>query len=46
MAPQELQLLRLVRAFSKIKDPKKRQELIELVEAALGEEAPEVKPAG
>ena len=40
MAEQELQLLRLVRAFVKIKDERRRPEIIELVEAA-AEEYPE-----
>lgn len=31
---EEVQLLRLVRAFQKIKDQRKRMEIIELVEAA------------
>jgi hypothetical protein len=31
---EELQLLRLVRAFAKIKDQRRRLEIIELVEAA------------
>jgi hypothetical protein len=34
MAEEELQLLRLVRAFVKIKDQRRRLEIIELVEAA------------
>ena len=34
MAEEELQLLRLVRAFVKIKDERRRLEIIELVEAA------------
>ena len=34
MAEEELQLLRLIRAFVKIKDERRRLEIIELVEAA------------
>jgi hypothetical protein len=34
MAEEELQLLRLVKAFVKIKDERRRLEIIELVEAA------------
>ena len=46
MALEELQLLRLVRAFAKVKDRQKRQEFVELIEAAAEEEAePECKPA-
>ena len=40
MAEEEIQLLRLVRAFVKIKDQKRRLEIIELVEAA-AEDNPE-----
>jgi hypothetical protein len=37
MAEEELQLLRLIRAFLKIKDQKRRLQIIELVEAAAEE---------
>ena len=40
MAEEELQLLRLVKAFVKIKDERRRLEIIELVEAA-AEDYPE-----
>jgi hypothetical protein len=40
MAEEELLLLRLVKAFVKIKDERRRLEIIELVEAA-AEEYPE-----
>jgi hypothetical protein len=40
MAEEELQLLRLIRAFVKIKDEKLRLRIIELVEAA-AEDYPE-----
>lgn len=32
---EEAQLLRLVRAFTKIKDPRRRREIIEFVEASV-----------
>jgi hypothetical protein len=32
---EEVQLLRLVRAFAKIKDPRRRREIVELVEASV-----------
>jgi len=40
MAEEELQLLRLIRAFVKIKDERRRLQIIELVEAA-AEDYPE-----
>lgn len=36
---EEVQLLRLVRAFAKIKDQRRRREIIELVEASVEAEA-------
>jgi hypothetical protein len=35
IAAEEVQLLRLVKAFTKIKDPQTRREIIEFAEAAL-----------
>jgi hypothetical protein len=40
MAEQEILLLRLVKAFVKIKDERRRREIVELVEVA-AEEYPE-----
>ena len=40
MAVEELQLLRLIKAFTKIKDPKRRREIIELVESIAENEMP------
>lgn len=46
MVLEELQLLRLVRAFAKVKDRKKRQDFVEQIEAmAEKEQQPEFKPA-
>ena len=36
---EEVELLRLVRAFAKIKDRRRRQEIIELIEASIDTEA-------
>jgi hypothetical protein len=38
---EEVQLLRLVRAFTKLKDPRRRREIVELAEASV---AAETKP--
>ena len=35
---EEVQLLRLVRAFAKIKDQRRRREIVELVEASVDAE--------
>ena len=40
---EEVQLLRLVRAFAKIRDQRRRKEIVELVEAEAEAEA-EAKP--
>jgi len=36
---EQAQILRLVRAFQKIKDPRRRRELVELAEASVEAEA-------
>ena len=46
MALEELQLLRLVRAFAKIKDQKRRMEIIQFAETVAEENPePQLKPA-
>lgn len=44
MASEELQLLRLVRAFAKIKDPQQRRAVVEFAEALINDETPREKP--
>ncbi len=42
---EEVQLLRLVRAFTKLRDRRRRREIIELVEASVEAEAKPVTEA-